>query len=161
MEDSFEAGETRKLTNERNRKIFIVSLLNSWLSKKKDYFDFESVNAFLIILETAINKITIIESDTIILIPALLYGDKYVKSKQKLFKKKQVFGILMISLLLSIKFWIDGNIHLMNASIAFELPKQLIIDLELEVLKNVDWNLFISEKDIENYNLKALWSHIF
>lgn len=153
--------QMKRLQKMRARQKFVLNLFNSWLSKEEQPYTIEEMTTIVSSLEVYAHLIADDQERNLLLIPVVVYADKYAKAAQKLFSRDQIRNLLLISLVLTLKFWEDRSVDLESAGAVFGIPKKSVAFLEKKFLSALGWNLYISKDDVENYNLKKLWANLF
>jgi len=138
-----------------------TDLLNSWLLESETKFSWKATKKWMKTLEIIVSVLEAELNPKLVLIPVFIYADKYVKATKKLYLRRNVEYILMISLLISIKFWGDAYVNLGDVSLVFGIPLKNILELEHKFLRGVGWNLVITAEDEEKYELKKFWNGLF
>lgn len=150
-----------KLCLKEQRQVFILYLVNNWLSNMDEFFTQKTLNQFLCYLEVIAISVVTDKSASLLIIPTIIYADKYIKKTKTRLTRQNVYYLLSISLTLSIKFWTDDKFFLDNASRALDIPKEKIMELEFKLLDKINWDLFLSKEDLQTYQINNLWSTLF
>jgi hypothetical protein len=66
----------------------------------------------------------------------------------------QVFQVLLISALITVKFWEDYGIDAQLVEEVVGIPARDINLMEMTFLRVIEWSLYLSEEDIEQFKNK-------
>lgn len=125
-----------------------LSTLNGWLEATSEELSKEDLLKIFLWLETIIhligNEICTQELTTL----CMIYANRFVNNYQKLENSSQVLNLLLISLLVSIKFWDDKSPDMDEVALLYKIPKRDISHLERKFLKTLDYSLFLNIREL-------------
>lgn len=88
-----------------------------------------------------------------LVLPAVVYANKYIRKTQATYAKHQIFTLLLISTLVTVKYWQDGSVSLTEASRFYGIPKNKIVELEKRFLSTIDYSLYMSPSEADQVNM--------
>lgn len=88
-----------------------------------------------------------------LLLPTILYADKYVQNGGIIHESK-IFHLLLTSANLTVKFWEDCGIDTDLVAEVTGLTKKQISTMERVFLSTINYNLYLSSEDIEQWRAK-------
>jgi hypothetical protein len=141
----------RALENER-RISLIFHTVNSWLKSNQCVSD-HAIKEYIRCIKQLV-KLMGYRYKKNLLLPTVIYADKFVK-KDGLIDESDIFRVLLVSALVTVKFWEDTGIDADLASYVSGFTKKEICDLERRFLNVIDYKLFLDNSDIEMFDTSS------
>lgn len=158
VETKSKMNEKRVLSEQiiQARIEFFKSTMNSWLNPRDGVFSTEEMFEIFNCLEAMIWLLTGTKWNEV-LIPTLVYADRYVSASGTKLGKESVFRLLSVTTWVSLKFWADTSFKIDEVRKITEIPVSKLKELELKLLNQIEWNLMFTDVDIVAFGISNLW----
>jgi len=133
----------------QKRNEMLQGQFNSWLKADQQRITLDTVDEILSCVRGTIELIGRKYSQHFLL-PIMLYADKFVK-KSGLIEQDHVLNLLLISTVVTVKFWVDTGVDVDVTSYVSGIPKKTISLMERNFLSIIDYALYLSAQDIESF----------
>eukprot|EP01117_Protostelium_nocturnum_P007141 TRINITY_DN2560_c0_g1_i1.p1 TRINITY_DN2560_c0_g1~~TRINITY_DN2560_c0_g1_i1.p1 ORF type:complete len:205 (-),score=54.81 TRINITY_DN2560_c0_g1_i1:595-1209(-) len=132
---------------ERNEMLQLQ--FNSWLKPEERRITLDTVDEILSCVKGTIELIGR-KYSTHFLLPIMLYADKFVK-RSGLIEQDHVLNLLLISTVVTVKFWVDTGVDIDVTAYVSGIPKKTISLMERNFLSIIDYALYLTPQEIEKY----------
>eukprot|EP01119_Soliformovum_irregulare_P004421 TRINITY_DN15414_c0_g1_i1.p1 TRINITY_DN15414_c0_g1~~TRINITY_DN15414_c0_g1_i1.p1 ORF type:complete len:196 (+),score=38.29 TRINITY_DN15414_c0_g1_i1:326-913(+) len=138
-----------EILKKSKREDCIRFTVNGWIKAGQAKLDREMLKTYLDCIKNLIKLMGYRFTKTLLL-PTIIYADKFVQSSG-LLDSTQIFHLLLISSLVATKFWEDTGADMNLASYISGISKKEICDMERTFLKSIDFALFIDQEDVDEF----------
>lgn len=139
-----------KELEKKQKKEIIYQQVNSWLGADQAKVDRATVKQLLKCLRQLITLMGFRYNKKLIL-PTFIYVDRFIQ-KHGHIEYKNLFNILLVSALVTLKFWEeDSGVDMNLTSYVSGIPVKEITALERDFLGKIDYSLFLSPTDVEQW----------
>jgi len=128
-------------------KLFVNAKVNSWL--KEGEVSQHTIHTYFKCIKQLI-KLMGYHYKKNLFWPTIIYADKFIRSSNPV-QEDQLFQLILISALITVKFWEDTGVDADLASYVSGLSKKQISDFERKFLKQIDYSLLLSNDDIQSF----------
>lgn len=145
----------RELEKSRRREV-IIHTVNSWIDLRLDeqIIPSSTLRDYITCIKKLV-KLMGYHFKKNLLFPSLIYATKFVTKVGKV-RREKVFHLLLISALVTVKFWEDTGVDLELTSEVFGIDKTDIIEMEKTFLAKIDYSLMLSTKDVDSFKYQKL-----
>jgi len=86
-----------------------------------------------------------------LLIPTLIYADKYVQRCGQLGDLRDAFLLLLVSAMVTVKMWEDWGISAGIVEEVIGISRKQLTEMERKFLSALDYSLFLSDEEIQEF----------
>jgi len=90
-----------------------------------------------------------------LMLPSIVYGDRYVTQCGLLSEPKKAFLLLLVAALITIKMWHDKGFNWGMVAETTGMSKNQLANLEKEFIRGIDYNFFISTQEMDEFKAIA------
>ena len=144
---TFTASERKSTFEDELKNLVFMKLMDSWLIE--DPLTEELCQDILSCINQTLHSMGFYDEDYTVIIP-IIYSDRFVKKFGRI-NREQLFHLLMIATITTVKFWHDTGSSFEKLSYISGTSKLELVAMEKYFLKSMDYDLNLTQEEVERF----------